>query len=57
VPEVLLSGHHEEIRKWRRKQSCSGHGTRPELLDKVELTRETKKILKKLIIELQRLSL
>ncbi len=57
VPEVLLSGHHEEIRKWRRKQSLLRTlERRPELLAKVELTREDKEILKKLIIELQRLN-
>lgn len=58
VPEVLLSGHHEEIRKWRRKQSLLRTlERRPELLDKVELTGEDKEILKKIIIELQRLNL
>lgn len=46
VPEVLLSGHHEEIRKWRRRQSLLRTlERRPELLNQAELTREDKKIL------------
>lgn len=58
VPGVLLSGHHEEIRKWRRRQSLLRTlERRPELLAQVELTGEDKDILKKLISELQRLDL
>ncbi|MBP3285008.1 MAG: tRNA (guanosine(37)-N1)-methyltransferase TrmD [Clostridia bacterium] len=35
VPEVLLSGHHENIRKWREEQSLlRTKQKRPELLDK-----------------------
>lgn len=46
VPEVLLSGHHEEIRKWRRRQSLLRTlERRPELLNQAELTGEDKKIL------------
>jgi tRNA (guanine37-N1)-methyltransferase len=46
VPDVLLSGNHAEIARWRRQQSL--HRTRerrPDLLDKVELTPEDKKLL------------
>ena len=44
VPEVLLSGHHEEIRKWRRRQSLMRTiERRPELLHRAELSREDKK--------------
>jgi tRNA (guanine37-N1)-methyltransferase len=58
VPDVLLSGHHEEIRKWRRKQSLFRTlERRPELLALLELTGEDKDILKILISELQRLNL
>jgi tRNA (guanine-N1)-methyltransferase len=57
VPDVLLSGHHEEIRKWRRRQSLLRTlERRPELLAEVELTREDKDILKELMDELQRLN-
>jgi tRNA (guanine37-N1)-methyltransferase len=46
VPEVLLSGHHEEIRKWRRRQSLLRTlERRPELLHQAKLSREDKKIL------------
>lgn len=34
VPEVLLSGHHENIRKWREEQSLKNtYQKRPDLLD------------------------
>ena len=46
VPEVLLSGHHENIRKWRRKESLKNtYKKRPELLEKTELSKEDIKIL------------
>lgn len=47
VPKVLLSGHHENIRKWRRKQSLLiTKERRPDLYKKVNLTKEDSKILK-----------
>lgn len=46
VPEVLLSGHHENIDKWRRKQSLKiTLNKRPDLLEKIELSDEDKRIL------------
>ena len=46
VPEVLLSGHHENIRKWRRKESLKNtYKKRPELLKNIELSKEDIKIL------------
>ncbi len=48
VPEVLLSGHHENIRKWRRAQSLIiTKRKRIDLYDKILLTKEDKKILEK----------
>lgn len=48
VPEVLLSGHHENIRKWRRLQSLLiTKERRPDLYKKIELTKEDKKMLEK----------
>lgn len=48
VPEVLLSGHHENIRKWRRLQSLEiTRERRPDLFEKLELSKEDKKLLKK----------
>ena len=39
VPEVLLSGHHANIEKWRREQSLERTlRWRPDLLEKAELT-------------------
>ncbi len=41
VPEVLLSGDHARIRRWRDQESVRVTlANRPELLDKVELTEE-----------------
>ena len=39
VPEVLLSGHHANIQKWRHEQALlTTLKKRPELLEKIELT-------------------
>ena len=39
VPEVLMSGHHANIEKWRREQSVIRTAkNRPDLLEKAELT-------------------
>lgn len=47
VPEVLLSGHHENIRKWRRYKSLEiTKERRKDLYDKITLTKEDLKILK-----------
>lgn len=46
VPDILYSGNHEAIRKWRRKQSLlltKEH--RPDLFSKIELTKQDKKLL------------
>ncbi len=49
VPEVLQSGHHENIDKWRRKEAIkTTYIKRPELLEKVNLTDEEKKYLEEL---------
>jgi tRNA (guanine37-N1)-methyltransferase len=41
VPNVLISGHHINVANWRRKQSLRRTWQRrPELLSKVELTKE-----------------
>ncbi|MCL5779793.1 MAG: tRNA (guanosine(37)-N1)-methyltransferase TrmD [Firmicutes bacterium] len=58
VPEILLSGHHENIRKWRRRQSLLRTlERRPELLQDVELGKEDKKVLLELLDLLQSLKL
>ncbi len=49
VPEVLLSGNHEEIRKWRRRQSLERTlRKRPDLLETAPLTEEDKRILRRI---------
>jgi len=46
VPDVLLSGHHEKIRKWRKEQALRATlERRPELLDSAELDDEARRIL------------
>jgi tRNA (guanine37-N1)-methyltransferase len=49
VPEVLLSGNHAQIAKWRREQIIRRTlERRPELLDKAALGLEDKKLVKRL---------
>jgi tRNA (guanine37-N1)-methyltransferase len=49
VPEVLLSGNHQEISKWQKKESLRWTLLkRPDLLEKASLSREEKKILKEI---------
>ncbi len=52
VPEVLLSGHHEQIRRWRRKESLRRtQQRRPDLLAKATLTREDHELLAEIAAE------
>jgi tRNA (guanine37-N1)-methyltransferase len=44
VPDVLISGHHGEVAKWRRRAALlKTLKKRPDLLDKAELTEEEKR--------------
>ena len=46
VPEILLSGHHANIKKWRREQSIIRTlKKRPDMLDRAPLTPKEKKFL------------
>ena len=46
VPDVLLSGHHANIKQWRREQSLlRTKEHRPDLFEKVELDKKDKKFL------------
>ena len=46
VPEILLSGHHKNINKWRRWEALKNtYLKRPELLENVELSDEDKEII------------
>jgi len=52
VPDVLLSGNHERIRRWRLKQQLGRTWQRrPDLLDNVELTAEQQALLTEYIRE------
>ena len=49
VPDVLLSGHHEKIRKWRREQALRATlAKRPDLLHNAELDEEGREILERI---------
>ena len=49
VPEVLLSGDHKEIEKWRRQEALRRtHQRRPDLLDKNKLTKDELSFIKEL---------
>lgn len=49
VPEVLQSGHHENINRWRRREAIKvTYKKRPDLLEKVNLTDEEMKLLKEI---------
>ena len=46
VPEVLLSGHHANIQKWKREQSIlRTRERRPDLLKQCQLTEEERRLL------------
>ena len=52
VPEVLLSGHHEKIRRWRKEQSLRRTlRERPDLLEGAELDEEAREILRRIETE------
>lgn len=49
VPDILLSGHHEKIRKWRKEQALRATlEKRPDLLETAELDEEAREILRRL---------
>ena len=58
VPEILLSGHHEKIAKWRRKQSIlKTRIRRPDMFSKLEFTEKVDlKILEEINAELQNIN-
>ncbi len=54
VPEVLLSGHHLNIEKWKKKEALRRtYIKRPELLDQAKLTDKDRKLLDEVIGELE----
>nr|WP_233078708.1 tRNA (guanosine(37)-N1)-methyltransferase TrmD [Rheinheimera soli] len=56
VPPVLLSGHHENIRRWRLKQALGRTWLRrPDMLNTLALTKEQRKLLDEFQLEHQAL--
>ena len=52
VPDVLVSGHHEDIRRWRMKQSLGRTWMRrPELMSDVDLDVEQMALLEEFKVE------
>ena len=50
IPEVLFTGHHENIRKWRREQSVIVTAEkRPDMLDKATLTDKERQLAERII--------
>ncbi|MBP1633694.1 MAG: trmD [Acidobacteria bacterium] len=51
VPAVLLSGHHAEVRRWRKRQALRRTlERRPELLEAAELDEEERAIMRELLV-------
>ena len=49
VPDILMSGHHEKIRKWRREQALRATlAKRPDLLASADLDPEAREILRRI---------
>ncbi len=49
VPKILLSGHHAQIKRWRRKEALRNTLLkRPDLLNKISLTEEDHKLLEEI---------
>ncbi|WP_018132875.1 tRNA (guanosine(37)-N1)-methyltransferase TrmD [Effusibacillus pohliae] len=52
VPDVLLSGHHEKIEQWRRRESLRRtYLRRPDLLERAELTEQDRRWLQEIAAE------
>jgi tRNA (guanine37-N1)-methyltransferase len=56
VPDVLLQGNHEEIRRWRRRRALEKTlRNRPDLLEKAALSGEDKAVLRELKREAEKI--
>ncbi len=55
VPQVLLSGHHEQVRRWRRKKALEKTlRNRPDILERVTLGNEDRQLLAEIHQEMRR---
>ena len=50
MPEILLSGNHEKVNQWRRKQSLRRtKARRPDMYEKLDLSsKQDRKLLRKM---------
>jgi len=56
VPDVLMNGNHEEIRRWRHRRALEKTlRNRPDLLAKVALSKEDKALLRELQREAEKI--
>jgi tRNA (guanine37-N1)-methyltransferase len=54
VPDVLLSGNHEEIRRWRRKESLRRTILRrPDLMERFHPTEEDRALMREIMLEME----
>jgi tRNA (guanine37-N1)-methyltransferase len=52
VPDVLLSGHHADVRRWRKKTALARTlDRRPDLIDRASLDEEDRALLEELLNE------
>ena len=52
MPDVLLSGNHAEIRRWRKREAVARTlARRPDLLSTATLDEEEQQILRELVAE------
>jgi tRNA (guanine37-N1)-methyltransferase len=55
VPEVLVSGNHSEIRRWRRRKALEKTlRNRPELLERVALSVEDRELIAQIVAEMRK---
>ncbi|HZU21460.1 MAG TPA: tRNA (guanosine(37)-N1)-methyltransferase TrmD [Terriglobales bacterium] len=55
VPEVLVSGNHTEIRRWRRRKSLEKTlRNRPDLLERVALSSEDRELIAQIVAEMRK---
>lgn len=55
VPDILLSGHHANIKKWQRYEALKKtYIMRPELLNQIELSKDDLKMLEEIKLEVNK---
>ena len=55
VPEVLVSGNHSDIRRWRRRKALEKTlRNRPELLERTPLSSEDRELIAQIVAEMRK---